>query len=360
MEDYIGKYIQKFESGNLGSLAFGNCGNDWGLSCGTYQLTLRWGNCINFLKKYFPKEANNLHFNNKKDISTTKWPGKEYCSKPDEVKAIWEKCYNSVGKDKFFEYEHQHIENLYYIPIKKRIINYIDLDATNRAFQECFWAWSIARGVGGAYNEFLDSIKLINIKTVPHERLLDIFYDKKYSLVPHNRYKKGFKDGEREILRNLINKNGINVDFITSPSQIEIQKGENQKMMKYYDKAPMQCIMTDSTCYKGTTTMDIVGVLWHSTGANNPTLKRYVQPSKSDPKYTELMTLIGDNKYNNSYNEIDIQSGISAWIGKLADGTVTTLQTLPWNYRPWGCGSGPNGSCNNGWIQFEISNIVSV
>ena len=27
---------------------------------------------------------------------------------------------------------------------------------------------------------------------------------------------------------------------------------------------------------------------------------------------------------------------------------------MPWNFRPWGCGSGPNGSCNSGWIQFEI------
>ncbi len=27
---------------------------------------------------------------------------------------------------------------------------------------------------------------------------------------------------------------------------------------------------------------------------------------------------------------------------------------MPWNYRPWGCGSGSRGSCNTGWIQFEI------
>jgi hypothetical protein len=27
---------------------------------------------------------------------------------------------------------------------------------------------------------------------------------------------------------------------------------------------------------------------------------------------------------------------------------------MPWNYKPWGCGSGSKGSCNNGWIQFEI------
>jgi hypothetical protein len=27
---------------------------------------------------------------------------------------------------------------------------------------------------------------------------------------------------------------------------------------------------------------------------------------------------------------------------------------MPWNFKPWGCSSGKNGSCNNGWIQFEI------
>ena len=27
---------------------------------------------------------------------------------------------------------------------------------------------------------------------------------------------------------------------------------------------------------------------------------------------------------------------------------------MPWDYRPWGCASGPKGSCNDGWIQFEI------
>lgn len=27
---------------------------------------------------------------------------------------------------------------------------------------------------------------------------------------------------------------------------------------------------------------------------------------------------------------------------------------MPWDFKPWGCGGGRNGSCNNGWIQFEI------
>ena len=38
----------------------------------------------------------------------------------------------------------------------------------------------------------------------------------------------------------------------------------------------------------------------------------------------------------------------------MADGTVTTVQTMPWDFKPWGCGSSTKGSCNNGWIQFEI------
>ena len=355
LTDYIGKYIKQFESGNLGSMAFGNCGYDWGLSCGSYQLTLRWGNCINFLKKYFPNESNKLYYRATKDFVSKTWPGSNYCSSPEEVKEVWTECYNKYGNDYFFECEYKHMKSIYYDQIKNKMISYIDLDKTNRAFQECFWAWAIARGINGAYKEFLDCIKFINIKTISHERLFDIFYDKKYQLVTHNRYKKGFAAGEREILRPLLKEPGIGVSEITSPSPIKVQKKEKEEIgMKYLNQSPIQCILTDSTCYKGTKPMTVLGVLWHSTGANNPTLKRYVQPSKTDPKYEELMAMIGTNKYNNSYNQIDIQSGLNAWIGKLADGSVTTLQTLPWTYRPWGCGSGENGSCNNGWIQFEI------
>lgn len=39
------------------------------------------------------------------------------------------------------------------------------------------------------------------------------------------------------------------------------------KMMKYSDEnKPIVCMMTHSTCYKGTKKMAVKGVLWHSTG----------------------------------------------------------------------------------------------
>lgn len=125
--------------------------------------------------------------------------------------------------------------------------------------------------------------------------------------------------------------------------------------MKYSkNNKPLVCMHTESRCYDNTTEMTVKGVLWHSTGANNKTLKRYVQPSKSDPNYDELMKLIGKNAYGNSWNRQGLSVGVNAFIGELADGTVAAAQTLPWNYKPWGCASGKNGSCNNGWIQFEI------
>ena len=135
--------------------------------------------------------------------------------------------------------------------------------------------------------------------------------------------------------------------------------------MKYTkSNPPLVCMMTNSTCYKGTTIGTPVGVLWHCTGANNKTLKRYVQPSKDDPNYDFLIKTIGRNVYGNDFNHISRQAGLNAWIGTLADGSVSTVQTMPWNYRAWGCGSGKYGSCNGSssvknspfWLQFEIKN----
>ena len=130
--------------------------------------------------------------------------------------------------------------------------------------------------------------------------------------------------------------------------------------MKYSSSnKPLICMQTQSTCYKGTSKMTPRGILWHGTGANNPTLKRYVQPSDVKPaadtySKEEWLEVLGVNKNKNDWNHIEIQAGLNAWIGKLADGTVTSIQTMPWDFKPWGCGSGSKGSCNNGWMQFEI------
>jgi N-acetylmuramoyl-L-alanine amidase CwlA len=86
----------------------------------------------------------------------------------------------------------------------------------------------------------------------------------------------------------------------------------------------------------------------HSTGANNPWLKRYVGPDDG---------LLGKNQYNNHWNQ-DKPDGrqvcVHAFIGKLADGSIATYQTLPWNMRGWHCGNGAKGSGNDSYISFEI------
>ena len=59
--------------------------------------------------------------------------------------------------------------------------------------------------------------------------------------------------------------------------------------MKYTNSNPPSvCMMTQSSCYKGSSTMTVRGILWHCTGANNSTLKRYVQPddNASDRLFT--------------------------------------------------------------------------
>lgn len=126
------------------------------------------------------------------------------------------------------------------------------------------------------------------------------------------------------------------------------------KLIKLYQK--------QSTWYTGTTTGVPVGICLHDTGCNNKTLKRYVQPNDNDPNWHQLIDLIGWNKNYNDWNHAKRAAGVNAWIGTLADGSVATVQAGPWNYRPWGVGSGRYGSLNGDkndpnakfWLQFEI------
>ena len=126
---------------------------------------------------------------------------------------------------------------------------------------------------------------------------------------------------------------------------------------------PYVCMQTNSKCYKKTIKFTPVGILWHSTGANNPNLKRYVQPTNGSANYSKDITKLGKNTAKNDWNHLQTDAGVNAFIGKFADGSIGTVQCLPWEYSPWGCGSGSKGSCNKiqlsdknyiGWIQFEI------
>lgn len=103
-------------------------------------------------------------------------------------------------------------------------------------------------------------------------------------------------------------------------------------------------IFTENECYKVGQTIVPKGIMVHSTGANNPELRRYVNPDDGR---------LGKNQYGNHWNQFrpdGRQVCCHAFIGKLADGSVATYQTLPWNHRGWHAG----GYANDTHIGFEI------
>lgn len=117
----------------------------------------------------------------------------------------------------------------------------------------------------------------------------------------------------------------------------------------------IQCYLKENDCYKTGRTITPKGVMVHSTGVNNPKVARYVQPADSDPNKEELLEAIGTNKNKNDWNHGDLDVCTHAFIGKLADNSVGTVQTLPWNRRGWHAGNGTSGkSANNTHIAFEI------
>ena len=106
-----------------------------------------------------------------------------------------------------------------------------------------------------------------------------------------------------------------------------------------------QRILTYNDCYLKGQTIRPRGVMVHSTGANNPNLSRYVAPNDG---------LLGEPSMRH-WNQSGTGACVHGFIGKLADGSIATYQTLPWNMRGWHAGTGTSGqSANNTHISFEI------
>ena len=101
---------------------------------------------------------------------------------------------------------------------------------------------------------------------------------------------------------------------------------------------------TKNPCYKKAAPLTPKGIVVHSTGANNPNLKRYVDSPAS----------CGLNINRNHWNNEGMNVCVHAFIGYDAKGNVSVANILPYNYKCWGVGSGKNGSFNNSHIQFEI------
>lgn len=118
-----------------------------------------------------------------------------------------------------------------------------------------------------------------------------------------------------------------------------------------------KCYLTENGSYRAAEKAVPVGIIVHSTGANNPMLKRYVQPSESDPDRKALLEKLGVNRYGNSWNRPSVKKSTHFFIGKFADGSIGTVQTLPDSICCWGCGRGKKGSYNyapHAHLQFEV------
>ena len=83
------------------------------------------------------------------------------------------------------------------------------------------------------------------------------------------------------------------------------------------------------------------GIMVHSTGANNPNLRRYVQPDDG---------VLGVNSNQNDWNRPGLEVCVHAFLGLTQAGEVAAYQILPWEYRAWHCG----GDANNTHLSFEI------
>ena len=94
-----------------------------------------------------------------------------------------------------------------------------------------------------------------------------------------------------------------------------------------------QLYLRNNACYQAGEAIEVKGIMVHITAENNPNLRRYVGPDDG---------LLGHNQNNNHWNNLHPEGRencFHALIGKLADDSIASYQTLPWDMRGWHSGS---------------------
>ncbi len=98
----------------------------------------------------------------------------------------------------------------------------------------------------------------------------------------------------------------------------------------------LKCMMTNSTQWAENQPLKRPkGVVIHSTKQNGAYLRKYIQPSKSDEDYDEIMAQLGKNRKHNDWNHICTFHNFHYWIGKNKEGKVITVQTFPLTIQTW-------------------------
>lgn len=106
-------------------------------------------------------------------------------------------------------------------------------------------------------------------------------------------------------------------------------------------------IATQNGAYKAQRKMKPAGFVLHSTGSNNPNLRRYVNSP----------AVCGENIYQNYFDTPNSKVCPHIVIGKDIKGKVRAAKLLPYNICCWCAGSGSKGSYNYdpAYIQIEIA-----
>jgi len=90
--------------------------------------------------------------------------------------------------------------------------------------------------------------------------------------------------------------------------------------------------LTENDCYRAGRPLQPKGIIVHSTGVDQKRI----------------------GAYTSQWNRPGVAACVHGFLGLDGAGALCFTQTLPFEMRCWGCGSGAKGSYNNSHIQFEI------